>query len=79
MQHSDSLQALDVALMVAVHVLEVGVVARDNFDHAGGGPGGDDGVGVPLGSLPGLGLQNFGSDVLTVSSVVISTNPWIFQ
>ena len=65
--------------MVAVQVLKVWIVARDNFDHVDGGPGGDDGVDAPLGSPPGLGLQNFGSDVLTVTSVIISANPRIFQ
>ena len=73
------IEALDITLVVAVLVLEVWIGSRDNSDHADGGPGGDDGVGVPLGSPPGLGLQNFGSDVLTLGSIVFPAQPWILQ
>ena len=65
----DSIQALDVALVVAVLVLEVGVVSRDDSDHVDGGPGGDDGVEVPLGS-PALGLESLGRGVLPLAGVV---------
>ena len=74
----DSIQALDVALVVAVLVLEVGVVSRDDSDHVDGGPGGDDGVEVPLGS-PALGLESLGRGVLTLAGVVLPANPGIFQ
>ena len=76
MFYPDSIQALDVALVVAV--LEVWVVALDNSDHVDGGPGGDDGLQVPLGS-PVLTVEGFGRRVLTVHGVVLLENPRIFQ
>ena len=72
----DSIQALDVAFVVGV--LEVWVVTRDNSEQVDGGPGGDDGVQVPLGS-PVLARQCFARGVLTVPGVVLQANPRIFQ
>ena len=72
----DSIQALDVAFVVGV--LEVWVVTRDNSEQVDGGPGGDDGVQVPLGS-PVLARQCFDGGVLTVAGVVLQANPRIFQ
>ena len=74
----DSIQALDVALVVAVLMLEVWVVSLDNSEHADGGPGGDDGLQVPLGS-PVLARQCFDRGVLTVHGVVLLVSPGIFQ
>ena len=72
------IEALDITLVVAVLVLEVGVESRDNSDHADGGPGSDDGVDAPLGS-PALSLKDLGSGLLTVPGVILPANPGIFD
>ena len=74
-----SSKALDVAVVVALLVLQVWVVeSRDQPDHVDGGPGGDDGVGAPLGS-PALSRQDLSSGVLTGPGVILPANPRVVE